>query len=179
MDRFSEFVRDRKLVSIRRERIDPNSLQGFILGYSDELLLMQNVYDFRLDGLRVVRSNDITDIKCNTTDELQKELLIAEGLVQKVPFGSAFDLRDWRAIITQLSRECGFMILENEDPESETFLIGEVEKITRSSVWLRYFSGAGEWDEKPTKLPFGSITSCQVDTNYINVYRRHFARMAS
>lgn len=62
--------------------------------------------------------------------------------------------------------------------EAQVFLIGEIEKITEVTVWLRYFSGAGNWDEKPTKLAFNSITSCQVDTNYINVFQRYFERLA-
>lgn len=64
------------------------------------------------------------------------------------------------------------------DPYADLFLIGEILKITKSGVWLRYFSGAANWDETPTKLPFGRITSCQVNTNYLNVYQRHFDRRA-
>jgi hypothetical protein len=97
MDRFANFARDRELVSIRRDDINANSIQGFILGFSDELVLIQYVYDFRLDGLMVLRAADITEVTCNATDELQKKLLIAEGLFQQVPFESSFDLRDWKS----------------------------------------------------------------------------------
>ncbi len=177
MNRFTNFARNRELVSIRRDDIDVNSIQGFILGFSDELLLLQYVYDFRLDGLVALRTADITKVTCNATDEFQKNLLITEGLFQQVPFGASFDLRDWKAVITQFSQQYRFIILEDERPEAQVFLIGEIEKITNAIVSLRYFTGAGNWDEKPTKLPFKSITSCQVDTNYINVYQRHFERL--
>lgn len=179
MDPCTEFVRDRKLVSIRRDGIDPNSIQGFILACSDELLLIQYVYDFRLDGLMVLRRADVTDIRSTATGEFQKGLLIAEQLLQQVPFASDFDLRDWRSILTQFSRQYKLVLLEDERPEVGLLLIGEIEKITRSSVCLRYFSGAGNWDDKPTKLAFNCITSCQVDTNYLNVYQRHFERNKS
>lgn len=176
MDCYTEFVRDRKLVSIRRDDIDPNSIQGFVLACSDELLLIQYVYDFRLDGLMVLRRADITDIRCTATDEFQKSLLIAEQLFQQVPFESDFDLRDWKSILTQFSSQYKLFLLEDEGSDVELFLIGDIEKIARSSVCLRYFSGAGNWDEKPIKLSFNCITSCQVDTNYLNVYQRHFER---
>lgn len=178
MDRLADFARDKDLLSIRRGNIDAYSTQGFLLGYSDELLLIQCICDFRLDGLMVLRTADITEIKCDATNQLQKELLIAEGLFQQVPFAAAFDLRDWKSILTQFARQYRFAILQDERPEDPVYLIGEIEKVTRASVWLRYFSGTGEWDEKPTKLAFSSITSCQVDAHYLNVYRRYFERRA-
>lgn len=176
MDRFSKFVRDRKIVSIHRDHIDTNSIQGFILGFSDDLILIQYVYDFRLDGLLVLMVSDITDIKSNATNEFQKDLLIAEGLFQQIPFDLAFELHDWRSIISQFSRQYRLMILEDERPDSKVFLIGEIKNITKTNISLRYFTGAGNWNEKPMKLSFNSITSCQVDTNYTNVYQRYFDR---
>lgn len=169
-------ARDRKLVSIRRDQIDGNSIQGFILGFSDELLLIQYVYDFRLDGLMVLRTADITAIKCGATDEFQKDLLITEQLFREVDFDSSFDLRDWRSILTQFSGRYRLIILEDEQPGDGLFLIGEIQKIAKNNAWLRHFSGAGNWDREPTKLPFSRITSCQVGTNYLNVYQRHFER---
>lgn len=55
MDRLFEFARERKLVSINRDAIDSNSIQGFILGFSDELVVIQYIYDFRLDGPLIIR----------------------------------------------------------------------------------------------------------------------------
>lgn len=178
MKRYADFARDQKLVSIQRKRIDSNSIQGFILGYADDLVLLQYVYDFRLDGLMVLRTTDITDIRCNATGEFQKQLLIDEQLFQQVPFGISADLSDWRSIISQLSHQYRLMILEDEKAKPPQFLVGAIEKITQRSVWLRYFSGAGNWDDKPTKLAFKDITACQVATNYINVYQRYFDRHA-
>jgi hypothetical protein len=176
MNRFAEFAQGQKLVSICRDDIDPNSIQGFVLGYSRDLVLIQYVYDFHLDGLMVLRTADITHIGCNATGELQKQLLIDEQLFEKVPFGTAFDLRSWRSIITQLSQQHRLIILEGENADPPQFLIGTVEKITTQSVWLNYFSGAGNWDDELAKLPFTEITSCQVATNYLNVYERYFDR---
>ena len=176
MNRLLEFSRDRKLVSIRRGDIDENAIQGFILGFSDHLVLIQYVFDFILDGLMVLRRSDITDIKCSATDEFQKELLVVERLFQRIPFEGQFNLHDWKSIIDQFSKQYELIILEDERPEVATFLIGKVQRISKSSVSVEYFSGVGNWDEKPSKIAFANISSCQVNTNYINVYQRHFER---
>jgi hypothetical protein len=168
----------RDLVSVRRKEIDDNSIQGFVLASSDELVVLQYVYDFNLDGLMVLRASDITEVRCTATDKLQRGLLVQEGLVERVPFGATFDLRNWQSVISQLAKEYALMILECEASEEKGFVIGHVLKTTKTTVQVRHFSGAANWAEYPETLKYKNITCCQVDTNYVNVYQRHFARNA-
>lgn len=68
------------------------------------------------------------------------------------------------------------MILECEARKDKVFAIGCVLKTGAAEVEIRQFSGAANWAGKPTLLKCKDVTSCQVGTNYINVYRRHFER---
>jgi hypothetical protein len=174
MNTLSQHQKERNLISIRRDAIDTNSIQGFVLASSAELVVLQYVYDFNLDGLMVLRVADITDVRWSATGRFQKGLLERAGLVQRVPFGATFDLRNWRAIIDQLSNEYKLMVVECEADEENIFLIGRVLKSTAASVQIQEFSGAANWEEIPAKARFKNITSCQVGTNYINFYRRYF-----
>ena len=175
---FSKHQKQRNLVSIRRGGIDENAIQGFILDSSDELIALQYVYDFNLDGLMFLRIEDITDVKSSRTGKFQKGLLKKEGLLEKVPFGATFALGDWKSLISQLSKEYEFMILEREAMENPDLFIGVILKTTKAGVQGHYFSGAANWAENPERLKFHDITSCQVASNYINVYQRHFQRNA-
>jgi len=170
--------KQRNLVSIRRDAIDGNAIQGFILDASNELIALQYVYDFNLDGLMFLRVEDITEVKSSTTDKFQKGLLKKEGLLEKVPFGATFALTNWKSLIAQLSKDNEFMILEREAGDEPDLFIGVILKSTRTGVQGRYFSGAANWAESPENLKFRDITSCQVRTNYINVYQRHFQQHA-
>jgi hypothetical protein len=174
----AEHQKQRDLVSIRRDKIDENAIQGFILDSSEELLALQYVYDFNLDGLMFLRLEDITEVKSSITNKFQKELLEKEGLLERVPFGATFALNNWRTLIPQLSDENGFLILECEAKEKPDFFIGVILKATKTGVDGRYFSGAANWGESTEKFKFQDITSCQVGTNYINVYQRHFQRQS-
>ena len=179
MHQFVQHQKKRNLVSVRRSGVDDNSIQGFILASSEQLVVLQYVYDFSLDGLMVLRVADITEVRCSATDRFQKGLLAHEGLEERVPFEEAFDLRNWRSVISQFSKEYGLMILECETVEENDFVIGRVLKTTATEVQFQHFSGAANWTESPVKLKFKDITSCQVGTNYVNVYQRHFARHAA
>ncbi len=167
---------ERHLVSIRRDRIVDDGVQGFVLAVSPTLVAIQQVDDFRLDGLMVLRLEDITEVRRGDSDQFQQALLAEEGLVQQVPFGMAFDLSDWSAVITQLSREHGYLILEREANEDPDFAIGRVIRTTADAVRFKFFSVVAHWKDIPEEILFEDITCCEVDTNYLTVYRRHFER---
>lgn len=46
-----------------------------MLDFSNELLLIQYVYDFNLDGLMALRVSDVTSIEFTKTDMLQTQFL--------------------------------------------------------------------------------------------------------
>jgi hypothetical protein len=85
----SKLKAGRSLMSIRREEIDGNRIQEFILGHSKELVLINYVYDFKLDGLMVLRLSDITDICSDNTDIFQTQILKEDGLYSKVDFNKS------------------------------------------------------------------------------------------
>lgn len=179
MDRFARHHKERNLISIARGKIDPNSIQGFVVGYSRDLVAIQYVYDFNLDGLMVLRVSDITEVRCTATDKFQKSLLSQEQLLERVPFESVLQLSDWRSIISQFAKEHPLMILECEAMKEKVFVIGRVLKSTADEIHIRHFSGAANWERHPRRLKIADISSCQVGTNYLNVYQRHFERQAS
>jgi hypothetical protein len=160
---------------VHRSRIDANSIQGFVLASSDDLVVLQYVYDFNLDGLMVIRTADITEVRCTATDKFQKRLLEQEGLIKRVPFGIDLKLNNWRSVISELSEKYALMILECEAGEEKEFVIGRVLDTTTIAVQVRYFSGAAAWSRTAVKLNFIDITSCRVGTKYIDVYERYFA----
>ena len=44
------------------------------------------------------------------------------------------------------------IIIENEDPEDESFDVGSITKITRNSVFIHYFNAQGFLDDEPTEI---------------------------
>lgn len=174
----AKHLQQRSLVSIRREGIDAHAIQAFVLDYSDDLVALQYVFDFNLDGLMFLRVQDITAVKCSATCRFQNGLLEQEGLLDSVPFGASFELESWGGLINQLARQNSILILEREYESARTLFIGNILKVTRSGVLGHYFSGAANWAKRPERLKFKDITCCQVGTNYIKFYQRHFERAA-
>ncbi len=175
MDQLTHQLQERNLVSIYRDEIDNQSIEGYILGLSPELVVLQYVHDFRLDGLRVLRVQDITEVDQSDSCEFQQALMRKEGLEALVPFDVAFSTHNWQQVIGQFSQDHPILIFECEAAEENNFVIGRLLAMDSTTVTVLQFSGAGVWDDDPTTLAFSDITSCQVGSNYLNVYARHLA----
>ena len=176
--KLKQFEADGSLISLRREAIDSNKIQGFVLGSSDQLVLLQYIYDFNLDGLMILRTSDISKIVRSKTEEFQEQLLVEEGLFSAVPFGYNVDLTNWRSAVNDLRGEHSIFILECELLDDPDFAIGRILDVGDEQVCVNYFTGAANWLEERVPLKYNDITSCQVATNYANVYQRYFERNA-
>lgn len=170
-----EYILRRDLIAISRDDLDSHKVQGFPLAYSPSLLLIRYVYDFHLDGLLLVRRSDITDVNCRGTDKFQRKLLETENKLKRGLFQSNYSIGNFSAFLESLDPN-RIVIIENEFPESTQFFIGRVLGTNKQFAQLQEFSGTGRWEQKPTKIPLAEITCCQLETNYINFYARHFKR---
>lgn len=176
VNRLRKFAKDRSLVSIHRPAIDKNKIQGFVLDSSDGLVLLQYVYDFSLDGLMVLRADDISEVTRTKTDLFQEQLLADEGLLSRVPFDYRVNLTSWKTAISGLVQSHSLLILECERIEEPEFVVGRIAKIGANEVSVNHFTGTGRWLDELVTLRYDDITACQANTNYVNVYQRYFER---
>jgi hypothetical protein len=68
------------------------------------------------------------------------------------------------------------LIVERECLEEPDMAIGQVLDVGTDQLRLKYFTGAANWLNDPETLLYSDITCCQANTNYLNVYQRHFER---
>ena len=148
-------------------------IQAFVLDYSQDLLLLQYVYDFHIDGRLLIRRNDITSIRCGATDIFQKGLLDTEGLLESIRFTPTQPIQSYDSFLRSLAQN---QIVIVEDETQGEFLIGTVLEADRDLARIRCFTGAANWKEAPSEIAISQITSCQIETNYIDFYARHFER---
>ena len=96
-----------------------------------------------------------------------------EGLVDKILNKHKIDLTNWSSILRSI-KKLGFnVIIENEDPDDESFDIGPITKITDSGAYIRYFDAKGFLDTQSTKIKWDLITIVKFDTRYINIFSKY------
>ena len=174
-EQLNEHMLKRELIAISRSELNSNKVQGFPLAYSAQLLLIRRVYDFHVEGLLLVRRSDITDTYCSETDRFQRKLLEAENKLKRGIFRSNYSVDDFSTFLQGLGVN-KIAIIENESQRSGGFHIGQIVAVRQQSVTMQEFSGAGNWKRQHTEIDLNDVTICEIDTNYINFYARHFKR---
>jgi len=169
----AHFVSKRLLVCIRREEIDTRAIQAFLLGFSDNLLLIQYIYDFHVDGQLILRRDDITAITSDATDGFQRKLLKNNNLFQHIDFEFNATLTSFPALLNSQPPNA-IVILENERLDDSDFWMGRYVDSTDETIRLHEFSGAGNWEDSLSSIAAAEVTCCQLNTNYTNVYARYF-----
>jgi hypothetical protein len=164
----------KELVSISRSDIDANEIQGFIISESDKLILIQYIYDFKSDGLMVLRKKDISELKTSNTDKFQTQLLKEEGVLSQIDFNLDYDLSSWENFLKAASKKHNLFILEEEKIGESKFNIGKILKIGANKVTMNYFTGVARWLDKPVEIKYKNLTCCQMQNSYLNVYERYF-----
>ncbi|MCW1926231.1 hypothetical protein OKA05_26980 [Luteolibacter arcticus] len=169
------YQESRALVSLTREEIDPHTIHGFIVDFDEDWTALQYVYDFHLDGYLFLRRADLTSLKAGATDAFHEQMMEADGILQQVDFDFRLPPEGVGALLAGMP-EGRIVILKNER-EDDLFLIGPVLKVAGGTVSLRFFSGAGSWNEEPAEIAMEDITWVSFATNYTLAYERHFARL--
>ena len=174
MNKKLETYRRRKsLVTIRRDDIDENALDGFILGFSAKFILLAKVYDFIMDGWLVLNRKFVTGVKSTQSDRYCKSILKHENALASIHPDLSIDLSDYPSLFSSLKRAHAFIIVENERPGANEFLIGPIARINKSSVSIRYFDACGKWIEGSHRISFDAITCVQFGCNYIKIHRKY------
>lgn len=174
-DTLRELIEKRELVSCTRARLDSHNLQGFPLAFSHDLLMLRYVYDFHIDGLLLIRRDDITDLESRGTDQLQRKMLEAEKQLKRELFRTSHDIQSFGAFLSSLTKQT-IVIVENESQNNRLFAIGRVLDVSGDYVSVLEFSGMANWESEATHIALGDITCCQIQSNYINFYARYFER---
>lgn len=165
--------RNQDLVTIKRKPKFDHNLSGFILDFSETLVVIQEIDHFLVDACYVINLADIRKLQVTEGNKLHKQILCLEGDLAKVQFDRKWRLGSYSEVLEDLSED-SIVILENEN--NDEFNIGKIERLTDDSVSIRHFSPSGVWEKYLTKMSFSDITSCHIAGRYIDHYWRYFLR---
>lgn len=146
---------------------------GYIVDYSDHFVLLQETDDFDIDGYVVFPIKTISEIIFNNNNKYFDKIMHWEGIVDAVENKHKIDLTSWATILKSIKKLGYNVIIENENPEDETFDIGPITRITKSSVYIRYFNAKGIFNEDTTRINWDLITIVKFDTKYVNIFSKY------
>lgn len=146
---------------------------GYIVDRSVEFILMQETDDFRLEGFLIIPVSTIVGIRFNNNDKYYDKIMRWEKQTDHVFKKHSIDLSNWPTIFRTIKKAGFQVIIENENPDDETFDIGPIIKVGKTAVYTRYFSASGYLESEITKITFDKITIVKFDDHYINVFSKY------
>lgn len=148
------------------------------LAIGENLVLLQDFYDFDPDGFVIIRIKDITSVRVTKSQEFTQLILKEEGILYQLKKPSVESLNNWSHVLIELVKSPQIIIVECEKKEPPEFHIGKILEFDNKSLSLLYFNGAGEWDKVLTKILLKDITLIRFDAKYINIISKYIPPIA-
>ncbi|GAB0155515.1 hypothetical protein CHRYSEOSP005_07760 [Chryseobacterium sp. Alg-005] len=155
------------------EKSPDECIFGFILKKSDEFLMVQEVSDFILTGIKIIPHERILSIRCNKYDKTQKKILSEEHLIQfnHKAIGNT-SLKNPESLFKSLKKQDFHCSIES-NRKKKGFSIGEIMDVNDTSVLIRNYDPTGKVDKKPHKISFKKIEMVTFNDNYTITFRKH------
>jgi hypothetical protein len=171
----------KKYTRVRREVATDvfEDSRGYVIDFSKDFILMQNTDNFDVDGYSIFPVKSIAEVRFTNNEKYYDRIMHAEGLKSKVVREHKIDLTSWTSIFRSIKTLGLNVIIENEDPQDESFDIGPITKATKTAVYVRYFDAQGYLDKEPTKIAFDLITITKFNERYTNIFSKHLRERKS
>lgn len=163
-----EALEQRIPLRIRRERLQPGVIHGYVVALSREFCLVAEVGDaMRFDGYVALSIADISALEADPSREFVDRALALRGEELRVPEG--FQLEDW-AGIARSAMACAPLISVNmiEDDEGEISYVGQLAEVERDALILRELDPNAQWYPDTGAYEFEAIGSIGFGSGYLD-----------
>lgn len=167
-------IKINELVEVFRSEIDELSSLGNVVMLSQELLTFQNITDFCVDGYRIIRLKDITDIStCDKNDTLsfmnmiyKKERLFPETQ-------TFIDAKSWNAVFKSLSLSMTPVTVECAFDDAIDYYFGWIKTVDDNVAVLQCFDGSGQIFKDEVKVNLNFVTQLMFGNKYIELMAKY------
>lgn len=168
-------ITNKECVKIFRTICDKEEdISGFILSMSKQFLLIQLDFEFMFNGFAIIRKGDYDKIRCNEWDKTQRKIFKAEGLLEtEYGLDKNIPLTSWKNIITALKNYDYHIVIESVQKDYLAFNIGQIIRVSETSVSILYYNPAGRLDKVPTKIKYDAISNVKFGDRYSTIFRKY------
>lgn len=163
-------------VTIIRRKMGMSNIHGYLLDGSREWLLVQNIYDFHLNGYSIIRRKDIKKLRYDDRDKCFESILKKEGVTKKVINKYKIRLDDIKTILECLKKIKLHFIIECEERKDDIFVIGKIAEIKNDFLIFNDYDACGKWRKEHSIITYSKITIIRFDEEYINIFSKYVIR---
>ena len=156
--RLKECLDKNYLCAINRDMIDYLTICGFPLSLTENLVLIANVYNFDIDGYKIMRTQDITEVFCGEEEKFNEMIIKSEKIYDSFR-AEIIDISGLKSAFNALMQKNECIIVQCEGAEESLFYEGMVTEVGKGEIVMKTFDVTGVWDTEPAHIPLNKITS--------------------
>jgi len=159
-------IRLENQISLERGAVDENSLDIVPILLTEEFLLAYYIYDFLLDGYKVISTQDITKIGRGDIEKYHSSILKNEDTLHKsnsIEFGK---IKNWETLFHFLKNEEVIVDISLKEPENNDFFVGKIVEANAEFLEILEISPLGKWEEKGETVWYSHIALVSFGNNY-------------
>ena len=166
------FIKNHYHCSIKRESLSDYFIYCFPICCSENLLLIEFVEDFLPDGYKIIRKDDITDIKRDESDEFAEYIFKQEGIVHGEQIPDITNLDSIKEVLKQFVDSEENIIVECE-ADDNNFFIGKVIECGEDTFSFLDFDGVGKWSQFPIQVRYSKVTCIGLRGRYLKIMSKY------
>ena len=176
--KIQELVELKRAVTVTPKYPPYDTMLGFAIGISEEMLLLHEVVEFHVSGYAAMPIEEIRAVRSKKAERTIEKIFQAEGWMGKVGIDPMPPLNDWPDLCRWL-RDAKKLVqvefFDNMDPgyADEAFVVGKITGLSGRSVAVLNFDASGQWESETTVIGYDKIKRVRWDTEYINVFAKY------
>ncbi len=158
----------RQPLRIRRDRLQPGAIHGYIIDMSREFCLVAEIGDtLRFDGYVVIAIADVSAIEIDPAQAFVEKALALRGEALHVP--QPFYLGDWVSIARSAMTHAPLISLNMvEDDEGEISYVGQLVGVEPEGLVMRELDPNAQWYPDTGGYEFEALGSIAFGTGYLD-----------
>lgn len=176
--KIAKYQAERKYCAIYR-KMDKHAkyiTNGYILEHNSEFVIVYEVEDFIPRGCAVIPMHYIKKVKRDGSLKYSDKIMEWEGIKDKVALDTEVDLTSFATLFKSLKKANKNIIVQNESPLIDMFVIGPIAKVTSVAIFVRFFDTKGYTNEELTRIQFTDISKVVFDDYYIEAFSKYLRK---
>lgn len=172
---FAHFIERQQKVRVKRSLGGHQTVNGYVMMQSNDLVLMHCFHDFMPDGYSIFRKDSVESVRSSEYERHWERMLASEQLLRGLEKNLDVDVSSMQTAIMSIQARYGGMTIECEelDSDDEDFYIGEAVEVKDGVLLFDSFDALGHWSETTDEVPVSEITFLQFATPYEQTFRKY------
>ena len=168
--KLKEYIISKSLIDIHRN-IGFSPITCVPLAIGKEILLIQCLKDFHLEGYQVIRIKDISKFDRRDTTKFVENILKKEGIYEHIKMPNIKMQDTIINMLREIQKKGVNFILDCDEIDDGIMYMGKIMKIS-DRLLFKTIDTLGRWDEDLLEVNYDDITSMRYE-EYNIIYSKH------